>query len=195
MEKKPELRRTCPLPAQVGQILRRAPPEAPGTVAGLAPFIAGKRNFGFRAIHRVRERHLHIVAQIIAPCGRARPPRPAPSSAEKRIEDAPEIAEDVVKIAVYVGEVLRPPAAHAIDAGESELVVRLSFLRIGDDVVGLGSFLETLLGGVVARVLVGMVADRELAVCLLYIIQRGALVDAKYFVVVPFGQPLPDPAE
>ena len=45
----------------------------------------------------------------------------------------------------------------ALDAGVAEAVVGRALLGVGEDGVGLGRFLELLLGGLVARVAVGVV--------------------------------------
>ena len=89
-----------------------------------------------------------------------------------------------------MGKILRSPTAHTIHASKPELIVGLPLTGVGEHVVGLGRLLESLLGGLIARISVGVIADRELAVSLLYVIERGALVDAKYFIVIPLGQPL-----
>jgi len=66
------------------------------------------------------------------------------------------------------------------------LVVLGAFLRVGEDLVGLGSLLEQFLGPLVALVLVGMVLYRQLAEGLLYLGFRGVAVNAQYLVVISF---------
>ena len=75
----------------------------------------------------------------------------------------------------------------ALQALFAELIVDLTFLRVGEDLVGLGDLFELLLG---ARrsILVRVVFERELAVGFLYLVVARTLDYAKDFVVVfPHG--------
>ena len=101
------------------------------------------------------EAHLEVVAEVGAALSRA-PGTPALP------EDLPEdVTEDVVDIAGETGL----EGARAESAGRlvTEAVVPGALLPVAEDFVGLGSFLEPVLGGLVAGVLVGVVLNRELA--------------------------------
>ena len=108
-------------------------------------------------------------------------------------------AEDVAKhIAENIGEV-RPtragavkPAGRAgggrwIDAGMTELVVGRALLRVRQNLVSLFRFLELGLGGLVARIAVGMKLHRKPPVGLLDLGLRRVARDPERFVVVLFG--------
>src|SRR5207244_4162436 len=85
---------------------------------------------------------------------------------------------------VEVAEVDVGPAGawRAAAVGRAEAVVRLPLLRVGEDVVRRLHLLEALLGGLVARVRVRVVLARELAVRLLDLFGRGALLHAERVV-------------
>jgi hypothetical protein len=66
-------------------------------------------------------------------------------------------------------------------AGEgvvAELVVERASLRIGEGFVGFRDVLEVVLGGLVARILVGMILDGELPVSLLDLLGARGLAHA-----------------
>jgi len=67
------------------------------------------------------------------------------------------------------------------------LVVRGAFLIVRDYLVGFRGFLEALLGRLVARVLVRVVLDSQLAIRLLDVVLAGALLDAKDLVIISFS--------
>src|SRR4029079_9970423 len=77
----------------------------------------------------------------------------------------------------------REPAA-GLRPGVAELVVHLPLLRVGQDLVGLGQFLEFGLRLLVPGVLVRVVLLGELAVRLLDLVGGRAAADAQDFVVV-----------
>ena len=66
----------------------------------------------------------------------------------------------------------------------SEPVVQAPLLRIREDRVGFGRLLELLLGGLVARVAVRMVPEREFAIRALDFLLRGASRDLEHLVVI-----------
>ena len=79
------------------------------------------------------------------------------------------------------------PARGAADAGVAEAVVEPALLRVGEDRVGLGRFLERFLGLVVAGIAVGMVLQRQLAVRALDLLFGRRALDAEDLVVVTLG--------
>jgi hypothetical protein len=78
---------------------------------------------------------------------------PAPAAAEERIEDTGEITKDILKVVEGGGVAL---AGRALNPGKAELVVISPFLLVGKNLVSLGGFLEFFLGGLVARVFIGV---------------------------------------
>ncbi len=75
-------------------------------------------------------------------------------------------------------------AGAAGDAGVTEAVVASALVVVGEHGVGLGRFLEFVLGRLVAGIPIGMVLKRELAVRALDLRIGGRLADAENFVVV-----------
>ena len=72
--------------------------------------------------------------------------------------------------------------------GMAELVELGPLLRIGEHRVRFGQLLELLLGRLVARVPVGMVLERQLAIGLFDLVLAGVAAQAEDFIVVPFVQ-------
>jgi hypothetical protein len=68
----------------------------------------------------------------------------------------------------------------------AEAVVGGAFVAVGEDRVGLGCFLEALLGGRVSGVPVGVVLHGELAVRAFDFLLAGASFYTKNFVVIAF---------
>ena len=85
--------------------------------------------------------------------------------ARARPAAAPEqIAEDVGERREHVADVAEAAEAAALQALVTVTVIQRALLGIGQHLVGLGRLLELGLGGVVARVAVGVILHRELPV-------------------------------
>ena len=69
----------------------------------------------------------------------------------------------------------------------AEAVVAVPLLRVRQNAVRLGRFLEFLFSGVIARIAIGMVLQRQLAVGALDLHLGGGPGDAEDFVVVAFA--------
>ena len=67
-------------------------------------------------------------------------------------------------------------------------VVSGALLLVGEDLVGLGGFLELALGLGVARVLVGVELQGHLPIALLDLLDRGLALDGQDFVVIALGR-------
>ena len=126
------------------------------------------------------ERDLEVVTKVPAAL------RPAASSgAPEQIAEAEDVAEAAEDVA-EVGEDGRVEAsarrgAHALVA---EAVVQTPLFRVGEDRVRLGALLELFLGRLVARVSIGMVFERQLAVRALDLDFGGCARDAQHLVVI-----------
>ena len=129
---------------------------------------------------RVGELDLQVVAEV---CSAAGAPGPAPLAEAAESEDVAQVAQDVAEVGEDRRvEALRP--ARAVDAGMAELVVAAALAGVGQHRVGLGRLLEAFLGPGVARVPVGVILERQLAVGALdLLLVRGAR-DAQNLVVV-----------
>src|SRR6266850_79549 len=153
----------------------------PGAAAVRAVLEAGNGDLLLAAQGGVEKVDLEIEAQVGPPApGGARPARPAEEVPERKAE---ERSEDVLEI----GEDLRVEAAEtlgAAEAGMAEPVVAGALLLVGQDGVGLGRFLELLLGVLVAGVAIGVMLHGELAVGLLDLGLTGLAPDPEHLVVV-----------
>ena len=175
---------------------RRRGPRTPGRPWAWCRAWRRCRDRSGTARGRHRQRHLGAVDRLVegqrdlglevAAALRARPPRRrrdrrGPRPGRRRAE---QVREDVAEVA---GERARVEAAAAPAAAANGPVPRSYCLRFsGSDehVVRLGDLLEALLGLLVARVAVGVVLARELAVGLLDLLVAGVLADAERLVVV-----------
>src|SRR5262249_4375510 len=151
-------------------------------LAGRARLLARNLDRGLGAGRGLLERDLEVVAEI-GPALRA---AAATASAEEiaEAEDVAEAAEDVLEADEDAR--IESRAAAARDAGVAESIVEAALLAIGEHRVRFGRFLERLLGLVVARVAVGVVLQRELAIGALDLLVRRRALDAEDFVVIPF---------
>ena len=115
-----------------------------GARAGLAGLLARDLDRRLGAGRRFLEGDLEVVAQIGAALRAAAPPAAAEDVAEA--EHVAEAGEDVGE----VGEDRRDRSPRrrraAAHAGVAEAIVEAALLAIGEDRVGLGRFLEALLG-------------------------------------------------
>ena len=117
---------------------------------------------------RFLEFDFEIVAQIVAaPGARA---RTSAAGAEKIAED---VGEDFLEALAEV-EATEPArtALRSLEGRVTEAIVLRAPLGIGQNLVGLVEFLESLLGFFVAGIAIGMKLDREAAVGLLQFVLR-----------------------
>src|SRR5690606_13174415 len=170
----PELARPAAVGADVG---RRARGRA-RAVAGRARLFARNLDRLFAAGVRLVERDLEIEAQVGA-AHRPLAARPAAEAAEAEevTEDVGEVGEDVGVEAARTGALARHPRV-------AEAVVAGALLGIAEHGVGLGRFLEALLGFGVARVAVGVVLQRQLAVGALDVLLGRSARNAQDLVVI-----------
>src|SRR6185436_9192837 len=157
--------------------------------AGAAALTTGRRhldgNLRLETTQRVLERQPDRNLDV----GAALRLRPSPT----RLPTVEDPAEQIAEVAEVVdGEVAAAAAAEVDVTGiearaattvrRAEPVVLLALLRIGERVVGILDFLELLLGNGVAGILVGVVLRGELAVGLLDLLRRRALLDPERVV-------------
>src|SRR5581483_1248498 len=146
--------------------------------------VAGRQALEFDdllgAARRLLELDLEVVAQVVA-APRARAGASAPGAEEV----AEDVGEDFLEA---LGELEAEAAAlRTLEGGVAVAVVLRAPLGIGEHLVGLVDLLEALLGGLVARITVGMVLDGEAAVGFFEFLLAGAARHAEDFVVVAFG--------
>ena len=72
----------------------------------------------------------------------------------------------------------------AADAGMTEAIVAGALVAVAEDRVGFGRFLEFLFGLLVARVAIGMVLQRQLAIRALDLLLGGRAGDLEDLVVI-----------
>ncbi len=151
----------------------------------MADDLGRHHDFGGLAGEGFLEADFHVVAEI----GAALAPAAALPAAGAAL--AHHVAEDVVEDVRHGGaEVAREaggPVAAVLEGGVAEAVVRGALLRILQDLVGRGDFLELDLGAVVARIAVRVILHGELAEGGLQRLVVGGALDAEEFVVVGFG--------
>ena len=103
-----------------------------------------------------------------------------------------KVIREIESAEIHVGRRLtasrrRPAALKTVLGVEADLVVHLAFLGIAQDVISFLHVLETLLGGFVVGVEVGMIFARKFPVRLFDFVLVGVFCDAQRFVVVVFG--------
>jgi len=113
----------------------------------------------FGALGGFLEFDFEIIAKIITAAGaRARTPA---AGAEKIAKD---VGEDFLEALGEVEAAERTGALRALERGVTEAIILRAAFRIGEDLVGLVDFLETLFGFFVAGIAIGMELDCEAAV-------------------------------
>src|SRR5581483_3016618 len=130
-----------------------------------------------RVLEGERDLDLDVRAALPAPT--------APSAAHAPAEQAAEQVAEVAELAEVEGDAFAARAEADAPVRRAVGVVRPPLVRVGEDVVGGLQLLEALLGLLVARVLVRVIAARELAVRLLDLLLGGALGDAEDVVEAP----------
>ena len=68
-----------------------------------------------------------------------------------------------------------------------EAIVSGAFLVVDENIVGFAQFLESFLGGLVARILIGMKLYGEFSICALNLFAARGARDSEDFVVVTLG--------
>src|SRR4051812_1369789 len=148
--------------------------------ARVARFLARKLDRGFRLLGGFHEGDLEVVPQIGAAL------RPAATTAGTEdvaeAEDISETTEDVLE----AGEDRRIEAARcrAAKPGVPEAVVHVPLVGVCEHRVRLGRLLELLFGRLVAGIAVGVVLQRQLAVCALDLLFGRRLRNAQDLVVI-----------
>jgi hypothetical protein len=107
------------------------------------------------------------------------PSAAATGHAEHFAEDVAEGFKNVFDVAKLVREL--------IGAGMAELIVASPLLLIREDFVGFGGLLELLDGVGVARIAVGVILDRQLAIGRSDLLARSVALHSQDFVIVAFG--------
>ena len=134
---------------------------------------------------RFFERDLEVVPQVGSALGAS-----AAAAAEQiaEPEHVAESAEDVFE----AGERRRIEARARLrrDAGMPEPVIPAALLRVGENGVCLGRFLETFLGGMIARVAIGIILKRQFAIGALDLLIVGVFGNAQNVVVIAFAHAL-----
>ena len=130
---------------------------------------------------RLFERDLEIVAEIGAAL------RPAAAAAAEDVaetEDVAEPAEDVLKPGEDGGIEARSGGGRRAHAGMAEAIVQAALLRVGEDGVRLGGFLELVFGGLVPRIAIRVVLHRQLAVGALDLVVVRRPGNPENFVII-----------
>src|SRR5581483_8913669 len=152
-----------------------------GAMAGRARFVPADLHF----LGRAEDRLFEVEFQVFAHIGAALLPTAAAPA-----EEVPETEQ----VAENVAEVLENGGIKSHAAGRSpahprmpEAVVLCALLRIHQNAVSLGAFLEFLFGAGIIGIAVGMVLQRHLAVGALDLLLAGGAADAQHLVIVAFA--------
>ena len=138
---------TAPAAGRAGG--RRRARRGAAATAGLAGFGAGELDRRLGAGRRLLERDLEVVSQVRALLRSATAPAAAEDVA--KAEEIAQAAQDVFE----AGERGRIEAALRAHSGVAKAIIGPALLRIGEYRVGLGGFLEVLLGVLAALIAVG----------------------------------------
>ena len=161
---------------------RRAALAGAGAVAFLAGGQGRHLDFRRRAANGLLEGNIQGITQVRAALGTA-------AAAAAATEDIPEyVAKDVAEAP---GATAEASAAHVrVNPGMPEAVIGRTLLRVHQNVVGLGGFLELVVGLGVVGIPVRVVLHRHPSVGLLDFLLVGPLTDAEHLVVIAFGHGL-----
>ena len=135
---------------------------------------------GAHAEQRFLERYFQIVAHVFAAL-RARPPA---SARAKKVAETEEIAQDVAEIGELAG--IETSARRALQTGVAVAVIGRPLLRVAQDAVRLGGFLEAVLGARIVRVAVRVIFEGQLAVSALDILFPGLPAKTENLVIISF---------
>ena len=100
-----------------------------------------------------------------------------------------EAVENIAEIHAHTAEGVSPTGAAAkvgVHARVAKLVVPGLFILIGQHLVGLVDFFKLGFGLLVARVQVGMVLFRQLAIGLFDLVFRGVFGNSHHLIIIPF---------
>ena len=133
--------------------------------------------------------HTQVGAAVHALCLTA-------ATSAKEVTEAAKTAEAAKQVSELAQDVLHRHAAaiatatHLL-AGKTKLIITGALVGVAEDVIGLGSLLEFLLGSLLlgialALLLVRVVLDSQFAIGLLQVIGSGVLFHAQHLVVISF---------
>ena len=148
--------------------------------APIADLMPWELKRGLRAGRCFRKRDLKVTAEV-GPAHGVTPSVSACEEVAKPTEDVAEVGED------RRVEVLSPRAA--AQARVPEAVVSASFVSVSQHRVRLGGLFELVLGRFVTWVAVGVVLERQLAVCALDLLVVSRSRQSQHFVIVALGHP------
>ena len=114
-----------------------------------------------------------------------RPIAPATASAAKKIAKTKELAEYIAEVVEY-GGIEACACTRSANARVTETVVHPPLLHIGENSIGLTTFLELLFRVRIVRIPVRMELHRQLAIRTLNLLISGAALHSQHFVIVAF---------
>ena len=162
----------------------------PASGAGVAPVHAGEADPLLDTGRNLLERQPERYAEIFTALGTA----PTPAAAEQisqnpAAEHVVEVGKDIFKIGCMgkVGPLKAAALERAAEAGVPVLVVDLAFLGITEDLIRFRSLLESGRGLFIARVPVGVIFHRLLAIGFLDVALGRAALQTQYVIIVAFG--------
>ena len=162
-----------------------------GAVAMFTRLHAGNAQLFLGTLGNLAEVHLDAHSQIGATVHAL---GLTAATAAKEVTEATKAAETAKQVSELAQDVLHRHAAtiasatHLI-AGKTKLVITGALIGVAEDVIGLGSLLEFLLGSLflgiaLALLLVRVVLDSQFAIGFLQVIGSGVLLHAQHLVVI-----------
>src|SRR5215831_16449465 len=156
-------------------------------MAVVAAFLPRNLNLSLGAVRGFLKRDLEVVSKVRPALRPAATPAAAEEVAEP--EHVAEVAEDVFEPGEDAG-IEAAGTRRRAHARVAKAIIGRAFLDVGKHRIGLGAFLEFLLGGVIARIAVRVIFERQFPVGALdFGIGRRPL-DAEDLVVVPLAHAL-----
>ena len=161
---------------------------AAGAVAGGTGLIAVYADLLLTAEGGLLKADGHTQTDALAPLGGVGIPPlgGTESAAEKAAEDVPQIAE--VKAAGVIGSAACACACAVVGIypRKAELVITGLLIGVGENLIGLVDLLELLLRFLIVGVQIRVVLPGHFLICFFDLVLRGALINAKNFVIITF---------
>src|SRR5580692_4659674 len=151
-------------------------------MALLAGFMTAHHDVFLHAECSLFELDGQVFAQICA----ALHPAAAASAASEDIAEAEEFAEDLAQVLEWSALEARARTARSAHSGMAVAIVERSLLRVSQNRVGLGDFLEAFFRIWIVRIPVGMVLHGKLAISALQFLIAHRTGHRQYFVIIAF---------
>jgi hypothetical protein len=159
----------------------------PGSAALLADLVPAYRDLCFGSKDRFFEFQADVFSQIGSPLrAAATAPSSTTTTTTKKVPKPEEVAKDIAEILEDAG-IESGSRGGGADTSVTESVVQSTLLLIRQNGVRFAALFELLFRIRVIRIAVGMVLQRQLAICALDLDVRSRAAYAQNFVVITFA--------